>query len=217
MRKELFGFFAIGILIVMSTSLASAAIEDADEFLEIYQTYLADEQIKKGSDALSANDYEAAFEIFVALAEKGNPRGQLMVGSMYEFGWGVPKDYGKAVYWTKLAVEQHLPIAQFNLGTYYHNGNGVIKDYVEAARLFMLAAEQGHAQAQFNLATYYLNAWGLEKNPIRAYMWFNLALAQGVEEGALRLALLETQMTTQQVSEAQALSRSCLQNSYKEC
>ena len=49
-------------------------------------------------------------------------------GVMYYNGWGVPKDYKKAMEWYTKAAGQGFALAQFNLGLMYGKGWGVPKD-----------------------------------------------------------------------------------------
>jgi uncharacterized protein len=51
---------------------------------------------------------------------------------MYKNGYGVEKDYKKAVEWYIKSAEQGNPSAQNNLGFMYYNGYGVEKDYKKA-------------------------------------------------------------------------------------
>ena len=48
---------------------------------------------------------------------------------MYGNGRGVPKDYGEAVKWFRLAAEQGNADAQTNLGVMFQYGRGVPKHF----------------------------------------------------------------------------------------
>ena len=66
---------------------------------------------------------------------------------MLKKGEGVPRDYGEAMKWTRLAAEQGDAEAQHNLGVMYHNGEGVPRNYMEAYVWYSLAAANGHKKA----------------------------------------------------------------------
>ena len=89
----------------------------------------------------------------------------------------------------------------------YGTGRGVPQDFVEAARWFRLAAEQGSAIAQYNLGDMYGNGEGVPEDIVLAYMWYNLAAAQGNEVAQDSKDILEQYMTSEQIAEAQRLSR----------
>ena len=57
-----------------------------------------------------------------AKEEAGDTTSRSLLGWIYANGWGVPKDYGKAAHWDRLAAHQGLASAQYNLGVIYANG-----------------------------------------------------------------------------------------------
>ena len=75
--------------------------------------------------AHKAKDYPTAKRAFQPLADQGNAEARFYLGLMYDFGEGVPKNYGLAVNWFRLAAEQGLAEAQFSLGSMYAGGQGV--------------------------------------------------------------------------------------------
>ncbi len=174
--------------------------------------------VSKGWDAYKNGDYETALRESRPIAEQGNARAQFTLGRMYEQGFGVPQDYHEALKWYTLSAEQSHPTAQNNLGRMYYKGWGVLKDYQEAVKWYTLSAEQGISLAQFNLGTMYHNGHSVPKDYVLAYMWYNLAASNGVSNGAiLRDTFLEKEMTSNQISEAQKLSRECVKKNYKGC
>jgi len=82
------------------------------------------------TDALRAN------------AEAGDAEDQYALGVMYDYGLGVPEDYGEALRWYRLAADQGHAEAQVNLGRMYANGRGVPQDYVQAHMWYNLAASR---------------------------------------------------------------------------
>ena len=141
----------------------------------------------------------ARFVACRAAAEQGNVYAQLLVGSAYRFGEGVPQDYAEAVKWYRRAAEQGeasaqnnlqaVPwyrraaeqphaVAQYSLGV-YHYGQGIPQDYAEAMKWYRRAAEQSHAEAQYSLGFMYSSGEGVPQDYTLAHMWFNLAGASG--------------------------------------
>ena len=90
-------------------------------------------------------------EWYTKSAEQGYAHGQCNLGYMYKNGFGVTKDYKKAVEcYTKLAEQGYAP-GQYNLGVMYENGHGVTKDLKKAVEWYTKAAEQGNTLAIYAL------------------------------------------------------------------
>jgi TPR repeat protein len=66
------------------------------------------------------------------------------------------------------------------------------------------AADRGHAYAQYNLGAMYGNGEGVPQNFVKAYVWWSLASANGNESAKKNLNLLRSEMTPQQVAQAQS-------------
>jgi uncharacterized protein len=117
---------------------------------------------------------------------------------------------------TRLAEQGHAP-AHYNLGFMYANGLGVPENDAEAVKLYRLAAQQGEAQAQSNLGVMYANGEGVIQNNVIAHTLFNLAGAQGLEEGRKKRDIIAERMPSADISKAQEMARTCLENNYKGC
>jgi len=76
-------------------------------------------------------------------------------------------------------------------------------------------AEQGNALAQFNLGGMYVRGDGVPEDDVLAYMWWNLAAAQGYEDSQGNKPIIhagnEKQMTREQITRAQRLTREWLE------
>ena len=83
---------------------------------------------------------------------------------------------------------------------------GVTKNDAEAVKWFHKAADQGVAAAQYNLGAMYGNGEGVTENAVQAYKWWNIAAAQGHENAKKNKAIIEKEMTREQIAEAQKLS-----------
>ncbi len=91
----------------------------------------------------------------------------------------------------------------------FEDGNAAIKsgDYAQAVKWFRLGADQGYAYAQHNLGNRYYNGQGVPQDYVLAHMWFNLAAAQGVEAAVKNRDVTASEMTPDQLTEAQRLAR----------
>ncbi len=79
--------------------------------------------------------------------------------------------------------------------------------YETAFKEFKPLAEQGNAQAMLGLGMIYYNGRGVPKDYVMAYMWYYLAETQGSEEAIINRSIVVKEMTTEQISEAERLSR----------
>jgi uncharacterized protein len=93
-----------------------------------------------GEGAYRTGDYPRAVRKIGPSAERGNARAQAYLGFMYQYGRGVPQNYGLAVYWYTRGAEQGEPRAQHLLGLMYDKGLGVVSDHVLAHMWLNLAA-----------------------------------------------------------------------------
>ncbi|PYE40977.1 tetratricopeptide repeat protein [Psychrobacter fozii] len=128
------------------------------------------------------------FDEVESLANQGNSSAQAHLGSMYDIGEDVPKDYNKAAYWYEKAAEQEEAIAQIGLAMKYSSGEGVRQDSTKAAELFEKAAEQGFSDAQHNIGVMYSEGVGVRQNYNTAFKWHEKAANQGLDESMLSLA-----------------------------
>ncbi len=100
----------------------------------------------------------------------------------------------------------------------YQNGKGVTQDYKEAVRWYTLAAKKGEDRAQNNLGNMYRNGQGLAKDFVRAHMWYNIASAVGGDKKiAENRDSMASQMTPQQIEQAQRMARECMASNFKKC
>lgn len=51
------------------------------------------------------------------------------------------------------------------------------------------------------------NGQGVDQDNVEAYMWYNLAAAQGDEKAKTNKGIISERMTSEQIAEAQKLSR----------
>ena len=100
-----------------------------------------------GKDAYDRGDYATALNEWRPLAEQGDPSAQFRLGSLYENGDGVQRDFVKARQWYEKAAAQGEAKAQFYLGIQSAYGEGGTLDLVQAYMWYSLAAGNGNAHA----------------------------------------------------------------------
>jgi TPR repeat protein len=137
-------------------------------------------------------------------AEKGNVSAQFELGVMYFKGQKTSQGYKEAKKWFQRAAEQGLPEAQHNLGFMYYEGIGVSQNYTEALKWFTKAAKQNRPKAQHNIGVIYASGLGVPQDNIKAYAWLSLAYSNGYEKSKDIILILNKEMTTSEMQQAEA-------------
>ena len=158
-------------------------------------------------------DYKESYKWSLESAKQGNPDGQYNLGNLYFEGKGTTKQPQRAAYWWNKSAEQGNAYAQFNLAKLYELGTGVPQDFEIAKKLYFQAAAKGLTQAHNNLGVLY----GRFSDHKRAHMWFNIAAMNGSEASMSGRSLAESQLTKEQLIEAQRMARVCLTTNYTKC
>lgn len=172
----------------------------------------------KGWKAYESGDYKTAIAEWTPLAEQGDVFTQFILGTMYDDGKGVAKNFKKAVKWYTLAAEQGDAEAQFYLGNMYNQKlERSVENDKTARKWNELAAEQGHGAAQNNLGFLYSLGVIVPTDTKRGYMWFNLAAHNGNLDAAGNREKLTKQMTNNQIAAALEMSNVCLKSDYTDC
>lgn len=125
-------------------------------------------------ESAETNVHTRVFQWNQEAADQGDARALYRLGSMYEQGLGVRKDFSQAVLSYKVAAANGVPEAQYNLGVMYANGRGVPRDFAEAHRLFSMAATD-LVDARFNLAVMYERGYGVPQAYSEAIKWYRAA------------------------------------------
>jgi hypothetical protein len=68
---------------------------------------------------------QSDFEETKRLAEQGDLRAQMELGTLYSRGLGIPENDAEGVKWFWRAAKQGYPNAFYELGVHYGNGRGV--------------------------------------------------------------------------------------------
>jgi TPR repeat protein len=90
-------------------------------------------------------------------------------------------------------------------------------DYMPAVRLFRPLAEQGNPKAQNLLGVMFRRGEGVPRNAARAHMWFSFAAARGDAKAKAELREVSRTMTREEISQAEAMARTCEASNYREC
>ena len=157
--------------------------------------------------ALDRQDVRAGVATLRAAAHDGDARAQNHLGTLFEGGRYVGRDFSRAVFWYRRAADQGNAQGQLNLGRMYRGGMGLERDERRAAHWYRLAAGQGLAAAQFFLGLMYEAGRGVERDPMTAWMWFSLAAEQGDEDARYRRARLAATFDAEELASAEGALR----------
>ncbi|MGH7239728.1 MAG: TonB family protein, partial [Candidatus Saccharimonadales bacterium] len=102
-----------------------------------------------------------------------------MLGHMYEYGEGVPKDDTQALFWLKKSANQGFVKAQFKVGYVYDTGEGVAQDHEAAQQWYKKALTGSHGREGVNAAQMFLDGDGVPKDTNAAISWYKLASQYG--------------------------------------
>ena len=147
---------------------------------------LASADYESARKAFEREDVRAGISALRAAAHDGDARAQNDLGTLFEDGRLVARDFGRAVFWYRKSAEQGYAEGQLNLGRMYRGGLGMERDERRAAHWYRAAAGQGAAAAQFFLGVMYESGRGVERDPVKSWMWFHLAADQGDEDARFR-------------------------------
>lgn len=151
---------------------------------ECVRTFAPDDekmQVIAGIYYLSNSEYDNARLWFEKAAKKNNPDAFNGLGFLYQQGYGVFKNKGKANKYFLPSAEQGNSDSQFWLGeNYILDGN-----YKDGFYWTEKAAKNGSLDAQYNLGVLYWNGNGVDKDPTQAYIWMLIAAKQNHEKALL--------------------------------
>jgi len=116
-----------------------AAAEQGDR----WAAYRLGVEYLDGKPNVVKRDVAEAVKWIRQAAEANEPRAQFEMGSLYEYGTGVPADLEAAAQWYLKAAERGHVQGQYNIATMLETGEGIAADRIEALKYFTLAAEQG--------------------------------------------------------------------------
>lgn len=134
------------------------------------------DKFQSGMSAFDAGQYSKARELWLPLAENGDPRAQHALARLYEKGKGVERDFKTAAGWFLKAAEQGHADSEYRLAVGHLYGLGVKRDEAAALSWLRKAANHGHKRAQKMLARAYEDGrLGLVADPEQAKYWYDKA------------------------------------------
>jgi hypothetical protein len=158
---------------------------------------------------------ESVIAMLEKKADAGDAVAQNDLGSRYQEGEGVPKDFTKAHALYQKAAGAGLAIAQSNLGFMYDMGLGVLRDRKVANDWYRKSAEQGYAPAMLNLGMNIAGGEGVPPDVVEGMKWVDLARFFTQKERDMKVKYrirgaydaLKARMTKEQLEEAQKRSQ----------
>lgn len=124
-----------------------------------------------GYEQLNQTQRETLFKVTKMQAEKGDMKGQSLLGDFYHEGFGVDKNPTFAFEWWKKAAEQGQVDAQYNLAVCYLSGVGVEYNEEEGTKWLFEGAKQGHSQCLLTIGALY-ETGQIEGGPKKAYEFY---------------------------------------------
>jgi TPR repeat protein len=137
-----------------------------------------------------AHQPEVAAQWMRKSADHGYLPAQMVLGTFYHQGIGVPKDAGQAAGWYRKAADAGYPLAQVVLAGLYHKGDGVAQDDQQALALYRKAAAANYAGGQGGIGDAYYNGWGVKRDAKEALAWYQKAAEQGYPPALAALGVM---------------------------
>ncbi len=144
---------------------------------------------KRGAIAQDLN--ENVFAIFAQGVALGDTRAMANLGVVYENGYAVAQDFGRAREWYERAVQHGYVRAMVRLGNLAEQGKGQPQDFAAARQWYQKAAAQGDTVAMIRLGQLEESGFGVPENTDNARRWYEKAVASGDASGSMRLADLD--------------------------
>ena len=147
-----------------------------------------EEKFQLGRMYLKQKNFEKARQYLQLAIDEGSIEALNVLGVIYFFGQGVPKDPQKARLLFEKAANQGHVAAHVNLGRIYQNGIGVKQDFEKAYLLYSKVANQD-STAQYYLGQMYEKGQGVKKDFSKAVYWYEKAANQGDADAQFILGL----------------------------
>jgi TPR repeat protein len=139
---------------------------------------------------LKTGQTNEAINILQSLSEKGNVKAIYALGCIYFDGYGIKKDYKKAVKNFSLEAEKNNIEAMLMLGLIYETGGfGIKKNYKEALYWYNRASKLGSSEALNSLGLIYAEKIS-PKDPQKAFEYYLKAAEKGNSKAQYNLAVM---------------------------
>ncbi|MDT7526965.1 sel1 repeat family protein [Pseudidiomarina sp. GXY010] len=176
----------------------------------------AEAQFQLGLSYEEAEQWTEAIVWYKKSAAQEHVTSMQKLARAYTLGNGVAQDYEMALNLFRKAADKGAPYAMYSLGVLYESGMGVSADVTEAVYWYKKASEEGSNGAQISLSLKYWVGNGVMQDYVYAHMWMNIAAVDSQEAREYR-DKFESQMTKEQIAEAQKLARECQRKEFKGC
>lgn len=120
----------------------------------LFVFFLKNYCLDKGILALKEEQYEIAIKYLKPIAMFGDADAQRLIGECYAFGFGLPKNVEKAIYWFRRSAKKNNCIGNkciaaelYFVGEKFLNGVGVETNKKEASFWIKKSAENGYPEA----------------------------------------------------------------------
>jgi TPR repeat protein len=139
--------------------------------------------IAKVQESMDSETKHEAFALFQAGAELGEPNAMDNLAKSYRRGFGVSRNYDKALEWYEKAAAKGDADAMFDLGELYQEGQdeggqGVPRNYDTAREWYEKSAARNHSMAMVSLGWFYEHGYGgVQQDYVKARELFEKAAA----------------------------------------
>jgi peptidoglycan hydrolase-like protein with peptidoglycan-binding domain len=117
-------------------------------------------------------DHPSGAAWFRRAADAGSPTAAFTMGVLYERGFVVERNAGRAVEWYRKAADAGVGPAEHNLALLLRDGKGAPQDGPKAVELLRSAARHGMTASAFALGDLYEHGGAVLKDPAAALAWF---------------------------------------------
>ncbi len=133
---------------------------------------------------------EEALTLLTEEADKGNSAAMLTLGSMYERGFGAPRNYSKSLEWYGKAATAGLAEGYYNVGICFEVGMGTSVDMEKAFTCFENAARLGLSSGIYKTGIMCLTGTGTKVDEARGIEMLGRAATAGDPKAAGALGLI---------------------------
>jgi len=175
---------------------------------------------EQGDALMKQEKYADAAPLYQQACQGGYPSGCASLASLYQNGFGVPKDVKRANTLLTNSCEASVPDACVILGVNYDAGTGTKIDHAEARRLFSQACEAGDDLGCVNLALGYKNGTIGKPDPAKAVETLTNACNRGLNSSCADLGKMYEfgdGIASDPSSASTVFSRGCTAGSAENC
>ncbi len=159
------------------------------------------DQYEQAANAYQSGDFLIAEQLWMELANQGDPNSQYALGIMHlKQEAQRPDDAAAFRYLVEAAKKQHVA-SMFNLGVAYWEGRGVMRQPEKALNWWEVAAQRDDASAQYNLGLAYYIGEGRDQSTPKAIYWVKQAAENGHPQARSLLTTLQQKSREEQLAE----------------